>query len=44
MWKLVTSDSHLARLGDWLVDQEDKCMAEKWRFENMRSSCIWNLK
>ena len=42
--ELVTSDSHLASLGDWLVDQEDQCMAEEWRLEKMSTSWIWDLK
>ena len=35
MWKLVTSDPHLVRLGDWLVDKEEQSAAEKWRLERM---------
>ena len=46
MWKMVTSDPHLVRLGDWLVDKEEQSAAEKWRLERMfmRTPWIWDLK
>ena len=31
VWELVTRDPHLKRLGDWLVNEEEKTQAEKWR-------------
>ena len=46
MWKMVTRDPHLVRLGDWLVDKEEQSAAEKWRLERMfmRTPWIWDLK
>ena len=46
MWKIVTSDPHLVRLGDWLVDTEEQSSSEKWRLERMfmRLPWIWDLK
>ena len=46
MWKIVTSDPHLVRLGDWLVDKEEQSASEKWRLERMfmKTPWIWDLK
>ena len=46
MWKIVTSDLHLVRLGDWLVDTEEQSASEKWRLERMfmKTPWIWDLK
>ena len=46
VWELVMRDPHLKRLGDWLVNEEEKTEAEKWRLERkfLRTPWIWDLK
>ena len=42
----MTSNPHLVRLGDWLVDKEEQSASEKWRLERMfmKTPWIWDLK
>ena len=46
MWEMATSDPHLMRLGDWLLEKEKETHANKWSVKRwyLKNPSIWDLK